>query len=550
MRLRTCIAPSGRFVFGIHKPTYSVQNIRENDYVGPLGKFTDGSFVYNHPNFPAGDIMESHGDWIYEIPNALPFRGATYISKPVADQWALNPHDISLPARPDMSFTRTASQWFSQSEWSADKKAHIFKSLPEAIQIAIAGNSTDPEDLTFLAELSCDFTHDPYAANPTGVVYVKDANGERKPKIHNYGLFKVLANNSFLPDAYKEVMVLKPGAQGDSEIVGEWQAEKNSSHVFEYLRRNSYIPWGHFAANMANDAIRYRIHELSFEDIEGIRHLYYQRTYVRVAEMLGIAIESEKKRLDHNQLEILRCQIIDRLTASERTEPLPFTSTLWGWNFGFDYAPSKYRLHATHQQIHQQYALVPGTVATDGDTEISAYAYGDLTKDFINEYRRQTGRKFFETYIEAILNNDRIDGDQEKENSLIVYQNERAMIFVPKAQTSQWELQLLPLKPVGNILEADTVDRNCIDEAMLVAYRVLESLGARMITGIELSKRFDMPDDDQRLVYCFLPRIPESPGAFSETQLRWINNHYPEDFAIACRAKIDDALQGINKGYL
>ena len=543
MNLRTCIAPSGRFIIGVHKPTYSVQNVREKDYIGPLGEFPDGSLVENHLNFPAGDITESNADWIYEIPNAFPFRGATYILKHVADRWALNPLDISLPARPDMSFTRTASLWFSESEWSVEKKKSIFNSLPETIQIAVAGNSTDPEDLGLLAELSCAFTYDPSSKYPTGLVYVQDENGTRKPKIHNYALFKVLANNWRLPDVYKEIMVLKPGAQGDSEIVGEWLKKNSHSHVFEYLRRNSYIPWGHYASNMANDAIRYRIHDLSVYDIAGIRHLYYQRTYLRVAEMLGIPIEPKRKPLDPFQLEALRRQIINRLTSSDRTDALPFTSTLWGWNFGFDYAPSKYRLHASHQQIHQQYALLPRTVASGSETEISTYAYGDLIKDFITEYLRQTGRKFFETYIEAIRSNDRIDGDQEKESSLIIYENERVMVFVPKAQTSQWELQIMPLQPVGNILEADTATRNCIDEAMLVAFRVLESMGARMITGIEFSKRFDSSDEDQRLMYCFLPRIPESPGAFSETQLRWINNHYPEDFAIACRANLETALQ-------
>jgi len=547
MNLRTCVAPSGRFIIGVHKPTYSVQNIREKDYIGPLGEFPDGSLVENHPNFPDGDITESNADWIYEIPNAFPFRGATYISKHVADRRAQNPLDISLPARPNMSFTRTASQWFSESEWSVEKKKSIFNSLPEAIQIAVAGNSTDPEDLGLLAELSCEFTHDPISKYPTGLVYVQDENGARKPKIHNYDLFKVLANNSHLPDVYKETMVLRPGAQGDSEIVGEWLTNKNSSHVFEYLRRNSYIPWGHYASNMANDAIRYRIHDLSVYDIAGIRHLYYQRTYLRVAEMLGIPIEPKRKRLDPFQLEALRRQIINRLTSSDRTDALSFTSTLWGWNFGFDYSPSKYRLHATHQQIHQQFALLPETVAVGnpeaGETDMPSYAYGDLARDFIRQYYSETGRGFFETYLKAIQSNKRTDGDKNRESSLIIYENEKVLVFVPKAQTSQWELQIMPHDTVGNILEADTKMRQCIDEAMLVAMRILEAMGARMITGIEFAKRFDSPDRDQRLLYCLLPRIPESPGAFSETQLRWINNHYPEDFAIACRANLEIALQ-------
>ena len=547
MNLRTCVAPSGRFIIGVHKPTYSVQNIRERDYIGPLGEFPDGSFVENHPNFPVGDITESNAEWIYEIPNAFPFRGATYISKHVADRLAQNPNDISLPARPELSFTRTASQWFSDSEWSTEKEKSIFNSLPEVIQIAVAGNSTDPEDLGLLAELCAEFIHDPDTGHPIGLVYLKNENDCIRPRIHNYDLFKALANNPCLPDDYKEVMVLRPGAQGNSEIVGEWLTNKNSSHVFEYLRRNSYIPWGHYAANMANDAIRYRIHDLSIDDITGIRHLYYQRTYLRVAEMLGIQLESERKRLDSLQLESLRRQIINKLTSSDNTDALHFTSTLWGWNFGFDFAPSKYRLHATHQQIHQQYALLPETVAVgypeEGETDTPSYAYGDLARDFIRQYYSETGRRFFETYLQAIQSNKRTDGDKDRESSLIIYKNEKILVFVPKAQTSQWELQIMPHDTVGNILEADTKTRRCLDEAMLVAMRILEAMGARMITGIEFAKRFDSPDKDQRLLYCLLPRIPESPGAFSETQLRWINNHYPEDFAIACRAKLYKALQ-------
>ena len=112
------------------------------------------------------------------------------------------------------------------------------------------------------------------------------------------------------------------------------------------------------------------------------------------------------------------------------------------------------------------------------------------------------------------------------------------MLFVPKAQTSQWELQLMTLEPIGNILEADSGVRKALDLAMLNAVRILSGLGARMITSIEYPKPLDSNDRDQRLLYAFLPKLPESPGAFSEAQLRWINGHYPEDFAAACRLKL------------
>ena len=95
--------------------------------------------------------------------------------------------------------------------------------------------------------------------------------------------------------------------------------------------------------------------------------------------------------------------------------------------------------------------------------------------------------------------------------------------------------------PVGNVLEADAATRQSLDRGLLAVMKVLEKLGAQMVTGIEYSKRFDRFDVDQRLLYVLLPRLPQSPGAFSESQLRWINGHYPEDFAAACRWHLDEA---------
>jgi hypothetical protein len=62
-----------------------------------------------------------------------------------------------------------------------------------------------------------------------------------------------------------------------------------------------------------------------------------------------------------------------------------------------------------------------------------------------------------------------------------------------------------------------------------------------MVTSIEYSKRLGQPQSEsliQPLLYAFLPRLPESPGAFSEAQLRFINGHYPEDFAAVCRKQL------------
>jgi hypothetical protein len=335
-------------------------------------------------------------------------------------------------------------------------------------------------------------------------------------------------------------MVLRPGAQGDSAIVGEWHGE-NGSHAYEYLRRNSYIPWGHYAANMANDAVRYQPEALTMDDMTGMRHLYYQRTYVRMAEMMGLPLPPMRQSLKPQDLERLRRQILARFHDTRHAHHMPFNGGLWGWNLGFDYAPSRYRLHASHQQVHQQYALIPRHAplvegsTNDGTGPLPAYACGDLIHDFIRAYRSATGVDFFTAYIDAIRHNQRTDGHVAGPHELIVHRDENVMLFVPKAQTSQWELQLVTLASVGNILEADDATRRSLDRALLTAVQTLGRMGARMITTIEYAKRFDAGDTGQHMLYSFLPRLPESPGAFSEAQQRWIIGHYPEDFAAACR---------------
>ncbi|MCK5339453.1 MAG: hypothetical protein KAJ60_00200, partial [Desulfobulbaceae bacterium] len=342
---------------------------------------------------------------------------------------------------------------------------------------------------------------------------------------------------------------LRPGAQGGSEIVGEYQDDGEGGHVFEYLRRNSYIPWGHYASNMANDSVRYRVRDLSRADMKGLRHLYYQRTYSRMARQLGLPVPEGRRTITVKDLEKLRNEIIS-IMEEKKEGDLQFNSTLWGWNFGFDFAPSRYRLHASHQQIHQQYAMLPATVSVvEGlggaeEMEIPSYGCGDLVASFTREFKQETGRDFFACYIEAIRSNRRLDKRLDRESSLVVYEDENVMLFVPKAQTSQWELQLMTLGKVGNILEADAATRTSVDQSISLAMSVLTGLGARMITTIEFSKRFDSPDSDQRLLYSFMPRLPESPGAFSEAQLRFVNGHYPEDFAIACRNVLRTVLAG------
>ena len=420
----------------------------------------------------------------------------------------------------------------------------LIERLPEPLLLALATTSTDPADLARLAEISCDMEHDT-DGRPIGLRYTKRSDGSLRPIIHNHLLFEAVANNPHLPDSYKIVMVIRPGAQGGSEIVGEWPAD-GRSHVFEYLRRNSYIAGGHYAANMADDAIRYSIEQLSLDDMRALRHLYYQRTYARLAADLGLSLPGQKRPWTPAELEALRLEIGDALKDKEPAD----SATLWGWNFGFDYAPSRYRLHASHQQIHQQYAMIPEIVeAYSGDPANPigiqpAFGCGDMIAEVIEQYSDLYQRDFFSDYQTAIAGNRRMDGRDDLESSLVVWSDANAMLFIPKAQTSQWEMQLMTKRNVtggivGNIVEADTVVRESLDTGIFMAQKALAGLGAKMVTSIEYPKRFGKNGNAaQPLLYAFLPRLPESPGAFSEAQLRYINGHYPEDFAAVCRRQL------------
>ncbi len=534
-RIQTSITPDGKFCYGIHKPAYLVENQRQNSFIQNLGQDSQGTPVDNKVNFPNGTVKVEDGDWIFEIPNPFPFKGRTYIDKEWADSSADNPGKIRLPEPEPVSLTQTLTE--------CNAKSTLFEQLPPPLLLALATCSTDSTDLIKLAEISSDIEKNS-KGTPTGLRYKVGSDNSVCPIIHNQPLFEAVANNPHLPDSYKIVMVVRPGAQGGSEIVGEWQKE-NTTHVFEYLRKNSYIPWGHYAANMADDAIRYCIDDLSLNDLQGMRHLYYQRSYIRVAEDLGITLSNTVHQYTADELEVLRAKIVSTPSFVNYS-----SSTLWGWNFGFDYAPTHYRLHASHQQIHQQYALIPDQVeaynagAKSPISSIPSYCCGDLISDLIEEYNQQHTSDFFHDYRQAIRSNSRMDSRNDLESSLVVWSDKNAMLFVPKAQTSQWELQLMTLPNedgclAGNIFETNTDLRQSLDTGILMAQKALAGLGAKMVTSIEYSKRPGKRQNlHQPLLYAFLPRLPESPGAFSEAQLRFINGHYPEDFALVCRNQL------------
>ncbi|MBT8407209.1 MAG: hypothetical protein KJP05_07110 [Deltaproteobacteria bacterium] len=529
----TCVAPSGEFVYCIHKPQFTASNLRGNDYVVDLGKALNQETIYNADNFPDNDVQATSADWIYEIPNAFPFMGATFILKSKADQTpdGHNPFGDLLIRDP-------------QRRDDVDLETQSRSSL-----LSLASTSTDPGILTKLAEGSCRFTYDEEPQLPTGMIHDQTKKGDLQPVILDFQLFQLVSNNPFLPDEYKRAMVLTPGVQGKSPIVGEYV--DGDTHIWEYLRENSYVPWGHYAANMAHDAVRYKAKSLTEQDIVGLRHLYYQRIYVQLSIELGMPVEAKRRSLTPDELEDLRLSLVAEIGKRNKSgHQLPFNTTIWGQNFGFDLSPSGYRLSASHQQIHQQFALVranvPSFVHGENKTRVATmptYSQGDVVDQFIGAYKEETGRDFFETYLEAIRNNHRLDGRTDKEKNLIFHQDENVIGFVPKAQRSQGEVQVMAKVKCGNVLEADPSIRDSLDRAILLTMKMLENLGVEMFTAFEISKRLDNPNPDQRLLYCFLPRHPRSPGGFSEFQQRWISNHYPEDFAKVCRDELHRIIE-------
>nr|WP_027362897.1 hypothetical protein [Desulfospira joergensenii] len=541
MNPRTCVHPRGKFIVGVHRPRFDVKNLRENETLEILGQSEDGSPVDNRVNFPKTDIHEPKADLIYEIANPFPFRGATFINSAWADPKVGRTEIIGIQPPPPCSLVQAMDRFIKDrgedEPLSEPEKIRFLEALPRPVRLGLAQSSTDPGELAALARTCCKILFKPESKIPWGLGYKKKKDGTTIPDIKDHEVFEVLVNNRFLPDEYKEVLVLRPGVQGKSEIIGEVVSENGQTHVFEYLRRNSYIPWGHFASNMANDAVRYRAKDLSSEDMEGIRHLYYQRIFVRTAEQLNLRPESFRKNLTPEELEELRKSILDALESAPDT-PLDFNAALWGWNFGFGSAQSGHRLHASHQMIHQQNAMIPGQVEDRSGRPYDCFSFGDLVTDFIHTFKKTHGISFFNAFLEAIRTNERTDG-RFGESSLIVFEDENIILFVPKAQVSEWELQIITQKECDSILQADTGTRRSLDLGILTAVQVLEALGAQMVTSIELSGRLDRMGSGQHLMYSFIPRLPYAPGTFSEAQLRWISGCYPEDFAHACRRTLD-----------
>jgi hypothetical protein len=523
--------------------------MRQTETLAVLGHNQDGNAISNQDNFPHGDLFIDNAKMVYEIPNAFPFWGATYILYDQAERFSKNPEQFRFRKCNEESskLSPLLKDLLHGYLKGSNERTYSLKDLPRPVLLALAQTSRNSELLKAIAHLACKFETDSEGVI-VGIRYENDEQKRLKPAIIDQELFEVLGNNIACPDNYKMKMVLIPGIQGTSPIVGEYTSTSKMTHVWEYLRANSYIPWGHYASNMAHDCIKYSADDLCAEDITGLRHLYYQRIYTQMALNLNIMQkikQEDVKALSNCELEVLRRAVLQEVKKRvEKREELPYTATLWGWNYGFDFSPSGYRLNASHQQIHHQFALIPPKVKTlpvQGDESkfINTYAVGDQLAQFTAKYKKCYGQPFFETYLKAIRSNKRMDAKKDLPSSLIIYEDENVMVYIPKAQRCHGEVQIMTTTPMGNILETSSKVRNSLDHCIRLVIRSLKKLGVQMVTAYEISKRFNNTDTDQRLLYCFLPRLPRSPGAFSERQEIWITGHYPEDYAEALRRTIN-----------
>ncbi len=153
---RTCVGENGRFIVGNHEPEFSVKNLRDHEYYEQLGELCDGTKVDNQVNFPKQDLYEPNADTIYEIPNAFPFRGTTYINSAWADVKARHPKSIGIQTPEPCSFLKNVKDL---------EPPAALDLLPHPLLIALAQSSTDPEELVLLAKKSCKIIFDPNSSS-------------------------------------------------------------------------------------------------------------------------------------------------------------------------------------------------------------------------------------------------------------------------------------------------------------------------------------------------------------------------------------------------
>ena len=171
LSIRTCVSTSGEFVYGIHKPDYTVVNLREKDHIATLGHIDGKTAVENKINFPANDVTIDNANWVFEISNPFPFMGATFILKSSADKKIEN-------ANPFNNIKKYKSAQLKTSIEDVEDNDALFMSLGRT--------STDSDLLIELAKKSCLFEFDPHSGEPVGIQYEKMIDTEYRRFYERY----------------------------------------------------------------------------------------------------------------------------------------------------------------------------------------------------------------------------------------------------------------------------------------------------------------------------------------------------------------------------
>ena len=116
----------------------------------------------------------------------------------------------------------------------------------------------------------------------------------------------------------------------------------------DYLEQQAASGQVDAVANMADDAVRYHAADLSLADMQGMRHLYYRRTFLRMAAALDDEVRD--RGLEQRQVGLRLHAAADRRSADMPRGPGPATILpLCAWNSGppggnLRHAPARFQV--------------------------------------------------------------------------------------------------------------------------------------------------------------------------------------------------------------
>jgi galactose-1-phosphate uridylyltransferase len=168
---------------------------------------------------------------------------------------------------------------------------------------------------------------------------------------------------------------------------------------------------------------------------------------------------------------------------------------------------------------------------------------GDQIACMYHAWREKySGRNFLDDYSTALRSPIPLDaGSQEEggEGSLIIAENEHAILYVPIAQHYRLEMQVMLKAPcVSNILKTTPEIRRGIAELEATALTAYRLQGINSLNTLLYAGRFSQADDvDQRIIVSICPRT--SVFAWAEMLGRFVIDEFPWQCAEKFRASLD-----------